>query len=465
MSTALVDLYHGDVTETLRQMPERSVHCVVTSPPYWALRDYHTPGQIGLEPTMEEYVAKLVAVFAVVRRVLRDDGLCFVNLGDSYAGSWGSMSHDLDGKAKRQGTNERPATSRPKATGLKPLDLCNIPHRVAQAMQSDGWYWRGTWHWIKRSPMPESVSGTRWERHWVKVGASDRAANAFQDGAYQEHKQGVGTASRAEREDYFASGNGGAQRQPCPGCAACTYPDQPQRNGWVLRRGSWRWTDAVEYVFLFAKQPGYTAFQEQVREEVSQESLARYERGSTYDGSKPYVMANPPSGNLAGRNPRNYGILSSEPSSEPHYATYPQALIEPFIRAATSDKGVCAACGAQWVPVVEHSQKYQAMLDNTSERWFQRKENPFTNGKKSDNTFHGTLPEINVLAYWPCCTCPPHAPVPATVLDPFVGSGTTCIAARRLGRRSIGIDLSAAYLDIAVRRLADEKNSQAAMIV
>jgi len=320
----------------------------------------------------------------------------------------------------------------------------NIPHRVAQALQADGWYWRDTWHWIKRSPMPESVSGARWERHRAKAAAAPKDSPKYNN----RNRDTVG---------YMATDGSQpkAMWQSCPGCAGCTYSDQPQRNGWVLRRGSWRYTSAVEYVFMFAKQPGYTAFQEQVREQPSQISLDRYQRGSSYDGTKPYAMANPPRGNVGGASPRNYALLSSEPSSEPHYAAFPQALVEPFIRAATSDRGVCSTCGAQWAPVVEYKNMVIA-----------RSEYAGNSGNRSASS--GTMveeAETNILDYWPSCMCPPQATVPATVLDIFVGSGTTCIAARRLGRWSIGIDLSADYLDIAVRRLANEKNRQAEMMV
>ena len=393
-------------------------------------------------------MAKLVGVFGEVKRVLRDDGLCFVNLGDSYAGSGvHSASHANPGLSRAAEFGGDLPT--PIPNGLKPLDLCNIPHRVAQALQADGWLWRGTWHWIKRSPMPESLSGTRWERHRVKVQAEDKTQRTEAEalGGFRAHT-GYEITS-------------GATWQSCPGCAACTYPGRPERNGWVLRRGSWRWTDAVEYVFLLAKQPGYTALQEQVRTANSDATLARVEKG----------LHNAPEGQWAvnvqtdrmgerfapenGANPRNYGILSSEPSSEPHYSTFPQALVEPFIRAATSDRGVCAACGAQWVPVVEHSNMVIAKSDYAK-----------ASGNRTASS--GTMLEeaqTNILDYWPSCTCPPQAPVPATVLDIFGGTMTTGIVARKLGRQFIGIDLSVPYLAIAVRRLADAKNAQQEMML
>jgi len=139
-------IYNMDCLEGLKQLPDNSINCCVTSPPYWGLRDYGVDGQLGLEPTPEEYVANLVEVFREVRRVLRDDGTLWLNLGDSYAGSWGSASHDINGKARRTGTNQRPPTSY-KQKGLKPKDLVGIPWRVAFALQADGWYLRSDIIW------------------------------------------------------------------------------------------------------------------------------------------------------------------------------------------------------------------------------------------------------------------------------------------------------------------------------
>src|ERR1051326_6663789 len=118
-------IFHGDCREVLRNLPDESVNCIVTSPPYWGLRDYGVEGQLGLEPTPEQYVANLVAVFRELRRVLKPSGTCFLNLGDSF----------LPGK-----------------------QLGGIPWRVAFALQADGWYLRSDIIWAKPNPMPESVT-------------------------------------------------------------------------------------------------------------------------------------------------------------------------------------------------------------------------------------------------------------------------------------------------------------------
>jgi DNA modification methylase len=150
-----VVVYCGDCLEILPLLPAESVNCCVTSPPYWGLRDYGTDGQLGLESTPEAYVTKMVAVFREVRRVLRDDGTVWLNLGDSYNGSGG-----VGGNGKQhtnQGSVDRP-DNRAGWSGLKPKDLVGIPWRVAFALQADGWYLRQDIIWHKPNPMPESVT-------------------------------------------------------------------------------------------------------------------------------------------------------------------------------------------------------------------------------------------------------------------------------------------------------------------
>jgi DNA modification methylase len=157
-------IIQGDCIEGLRTLPDASVHCCVTSPPYWGLRDYGHDGQIGLEATPEAYVDRMVEVFREVRRVLRDDGTCWVNLGDSYSG--GKTGRDdadrtirLRGNAGdtiRQG-DVYACKNRTVPDGLKPKDLVGIPWRVAFALQADGWWLRQDIIWHKPNPMPESV--------------------------------------------------------------------------------------------------------------------------------------------------------------------------------------------------------------------------------------------------------------------------------------------------------------------
>jgi len=157
----------GDAIENLRGLPDKSVQCCVTSPPYWGLRDYGVRGQLGLEKTPEEFVKNLVAVFREVKRVLKNDGTLWLNLGDSYNGT-GAVKYQKN--SPKQSTSAGAITAKAKnSANLKPKDLVGIPWRVAFALQSDGWYLRQEIIWSKPNPMPESVQGSHFYRHRVTI--------------------------------------------------------------------------------------------------------------------------------------------------------------------------------------------------------------------------------------------------------------------------------------------------------
>lgn len=157
----------GDCLARMQEIPDRTINTCITSPPYFGLRDYGVDGQIGLEPTPEEFVSKLVEVFREVRRVLRDDGTLWLNLGDSY-NAVGREGHGTRVGCK-QGTNRASAENadacRPSVERLKPKDLIGIPWRVAFALQADGWYLRSDIIWHKPNPMPESVTDRPTKAH------------------------------------------------------------------------------------------------------------------------------------------------------------------------------------------------------------------------------------------------------------------------------------------------------------
>lgn len=142
----MIQILQGDVRKVLPTLPDESVHCVVTSPPYWGLRDYGCPGQLGLERTPEEYVRGMVDVFREVRRVLRSDGTLWLNMGDCYATGAGLVGECPGG-------------------GLKPKDLVGMPWRLAFALQAEGWYLRSDIIWHKPNPMPESVTDRPTKAH------------------------------------------------------------------------------------------------------------------------------------------------------------------------------------------------------------------------------------------------------------------------------------------------------------
>jgi len=153
-------ILEGNVLDTIKNIDSKSVQCVVTSPPYWGLRDYGTDEQLGLEETPEEYVENMIKVFREVKRVLKDDGTLWLNLGDSYVGGgrgWQYCKEDsLQNAHIKAGVKYGKPTG--KIKNLKTKDLVGIPWRVAFALQADGWYLRQDIIWNKPNPMPESVT-------------------------------------------------------------------------------------------------------------------------------------------------------------------------------------------------------------------------------------------------------------------------------------------------------------------
>lgn len=497
-----VKLYLGDVIGQLRQLASESVQMVITSPPYWGLRDYGTgewvgglkncdhinpikpsstyktrddlrdefaanqfgvqyklicgkcgakrlDDQIGRERTPQEFVRKMVEVFREVRRVLRDDGIVWLNLGDSYGGS-GPMAGNKGGSNRPNGVvdNHR-VFQRDSDSNLKSGNLVGIPWRVALALQEDGWILRSDIPWVKRSPMPESVK------------------------------------------------------------------NRPAKS--------------LEYVFMLVKKMGYFYDEIAVRKEATPtETIVRGKTGSAGQaagkGIKPTGNGKPGSDNRTGET-RNFWqadlwfesvdtphgltrlegeIVGIDATSQgypgAHFATYPVGLVEPCIRAGTSAYGACADCGAPYKRVTEREQLKRERPNEYVKR---------TGEEGTGNSCANTVAGVNVktVGWEPTCEChgkfvtrkgavlgygsyhaheqdgvayglrqdgngpasnpgmptkefertireyvseiplDEHPVSPCVVLDPFIGAGTTCVVAIDLGRDSIGIDLSKKYLD------------------
>jgi len=208
-----VQIITGDCREVLRTLPDKSVHCCVTSPPYFGLRDYGMAAQIGLEQTPDAFVAEMVSVFREVRRVLRDDGTLWLNIGDSYAGSWGAQGkRETPGEISRNSVRNHPkraaSTGSIRGDGLKPKDLIGIPWMLAFALRADGWYLRQDIIWNKPNPMPESVTDRCTKAHEYVFLLSKSARYFYDAGAIAE--EGVvpaGTkAAKGSAERYALGG-------------------------------------------------------------------------------------------------------------------------------------------------------------------------------------------------------------------------------------------------------------------
>lgn len=219
----------GAALPELQRLPSESVHCFVTSPPYWGLRDYGAEGQLGLEPTPDAYVERLVGILAEARRVLRSDGTLWLNLGDSYAGGTtgrNDSGRDIGGRGGNyKGETPGKPMARAVPLGIKPKDLVGIPWRVAFALQADGWWLRSDVIWHKPNPMPESVTDRPTCAHEY-VFLLTKAARYFYDAdaVREDAIQGPHTRSRAanfkgvgSQSDKFGRHNHGAETIVCDG--------------------------------------------------------------------------------------------------------------------------------------------------------------------------------------------------------------------------------------------------------
>ena len=377
-----VQIFHGDVREVLPQLESESVHCCVTSPPYWGLRDYGTAkwvggeqncahtlpkgdenagpkqktnigaigryyknlcgkcgahridSQIGLEETPAEYVETMVGIFREVKRVLRDDGTLWLNMGDSYqGGNRGEYGKTRGGSGIQQsnaGSDTIGAPNRFPIPGLKPKDLVGVPWMLAFALRADGWYLRSDIIWSKPNPMPESVTDRPTKAHEYIFLLSKREKYYYDQEAILE--------SVSENTHMRLSQNLAAQI------------------GSYRANGGWKTNGPMKAVGRKAAA-GVGGF---------------VKHNASFDASVCLPVSE--------RNKRTVWTVPTQSFSEAHFATFPEELIRPCILAG------CPAGG--------------------------------------------------------------------TVLDPFMGSGTTGVVAQMNGCKAIGIELNGEYIEIAKRRLA-----------
>lgn len=469
-----------------------------------SLRSYLTtddplkPLEMGSEKTPAEFVAALVAVFREVKRCLRPDGVVWLNMGDSYAGNGscggGSpLDHRTDGKSnKRNPTHENVRTcheaiGRKVPPGLKALDLVGIPERLMLGLQEDGWYVRSRVEWCKKSPMPISVMGWRWERHRVRVASGQPSS--------EPSKIQTNNRAHAARGTNGKDFERGAEWSPCPGCTVCK-----KNNGLVLRRGAWRPTSCHEPVFLLAKSSTYFMDGEAARVPAAtgdprnasyrangksrlrdkgiavppgqtrhtgidaRESTGANLRDAIFTDQRHFRLRdNLSEAEAAGLAAHLDALrpylepwcddgmsdvlhLGPSPLKEKHYAAFSPKLVLPLLRASTSAMGCCAQCGSPIVRVVEREEiKYRP--NSASNR-----------GNAAYDALTGNRGAMGVdsqtLAWRPSCSCQTTETRHQLILDPFCGSGTVGVVCRQLGLRFIGFDLSSEYVALANKRIA-----------
>ena len=422
----MIDIKIGDCREKLKELPNNFFHTVITSPPYWGLRDYGTgkwiggdpncshiagksrndadrefgtketltvqyrdvckdcgavreDNQIGMESSPEEYVRKIVRTFQEVKRVLRDDGTLWLNLGDSY--SSGGRTSTTNQTVR--GDKDYGVTRPPVSGSIKPKDLVGIPWRVALALQEDGWYLRQDIIWHKPNPMPESVKD--------------------------------------------------------------------------------RCTKAHEYIFLLSKSEQYYYDSEAIKEDCSEDNVKDFlnrkitnNKGKNVEGSydevrpdltrdrKDYMPTD------LKRNKRSVWTVPVKPYNEAHFAVFPTELIEPAILAGCPPK-ICSECGTPY--------EREMVTVEVPER--ETRDNMVGVIPKRDKTSRMNSKDMKSLVqedrgFTKNCSCSGSQTSAGRVLDPFGGSGTTALVADRHGRDATIIELNQKYVDIAENRLGSD---------
>lgn len=403
-----VTLWHGDSLAVLRELPDQSVDCCVTSPPYFGLRDYGVKGQYGLEASPAEYVETMRALFAEVRRVLTDDGTLWLNLGDSYySGRGASTGVDEKNPARRFGVR---SVDKGGADWAKPKNLLGIPWRVAFALQDDGWILRNDIIWAKPNGMPESVTDRLSTKH--------------------------------------------------------------------------------EHVFMFSKKKRYWFDLDPIREPHAKSGRNRLVVDKSQEG-----IGSPQTIHFDGKNPGDVWNIATKPFSGAHFAVMPLTLASRAIQAGCKPTRGCDCEEVILSPNNSGERSVDPSMvtgrrgmdrprrDSEGARSITRRQQrsdahqlrlsqhraeievevgaAFSHYIRTDLSGARPLPEHYRASFiergWlvesePC----DHIKTsPGVVLDPFSGSGTTGLAAANHGRRYVGIDLSAEYLDLSLRtRLA-----------
>jgi len=537
-------IYCIDSLQGLKQLDDSSVDCVVTSPPYWGLRDYGIDGQFGLEKTPEEYVSKLVGVFREVKRVLKKEGTVWLNLGDTYTSTAQGTTNSVDDYVGN-GTGKSRANYRP-FTGLKPKDLVGIPWAVAKALQQP--YYTGKIKnesdrvWLSAMMDAEGTicgfyhirtdDGSPRTGIHINITNSDerilkKAFDIYPDASKHEHiknyeghfghkkcwrwhifnveekqnllseiypylvskkKQAMVAWNFLEYQKKAKHYGKTPQKQEVRDLRKemvnmisrlnhgedielpkwMVEPPSFYEQGWWLRQDIiWskpnpmpesvtdRCTKSHEYVFLLTKSKDYYYDAEAIKEQgveklrlkegnAGENAVDRKKRG--YDN---YCGTN---GN---RNKRSVWTITTKPFKGAHFATFPPDLIEPMIKAGTSEKGNCSKCGKPFERIIERI----GGLTTKAERIAfggQRDSHHFPSEGKTGNPDYppSEISQIKTIDWKTNCSCNAEA-IPALVLDPFMGAGTTGLVSRKLLRHYIGFELNPSYVAMANKRLAN----------
>jgi DNA modification methylase len=459
MNAPPLQIIVGDCLDVLRTLPDESIHCCVTSPPYWSIRDYGVPprtwggdvacqhdwddqkvereirtglgleklgeqysggghkhakigrskynpatcakcgacrGCLVLEPTPEMFVEHMVEIFREVRRVLRSDGSLWLNIGDTFSdGGNGGGGSFMQERKSWEGRADKTGW-RSRPPGLKKKELVGIPWRLALGLQADGWYLRCDNIWNKPNIMPSSCRDRSTRNHEYVFHLTKH---------WRYYYDQVAVCEKASENEY-------------------------------RRR-------------LLERKKGLETVYKLHRDDMDGQA----KQGKT--GAARSVKARQELAAKGTRNRRSVWTIATTPFKEAHFATFPRALPRVCVFAGTSERGCCPACGRPWKRVVkkEFIPQPDVSLDKAVRGAGDQKQMDQTN--KLDGTVRGTS-TYEQIGWRQDCKCAPAEPVPAVVLDPFNGSGTVGLVALKHGRRYIGIELNPEYAKMAEDRITEE---------
>jgi DNA modification methylase len=496
----------GNCSGLAKQLETESIHCMISSPPYWGLRDYQTgkwhggdpdcdhveseirtglgmaalgekykggghkqgrvsklqyattcakcgaireDEQIGREDTLEQYIETLVGLFRELRRALRKDGVLWLNLGDSYAnvGKWGGST----GGKHANGLHGNTGVGRNKTNygNLKPKDLTAQPWRVALALQADGWYLRSAIPWVRQNPMPESVQDRLTNAHEY-IFLLTKSARYYYDPDPLRRPIKTESISRLMRGVSAAHKNIDGAPGQTP--HSMNQPRDNRNKATTFKRNGSKREQVIPNQTVGTHRPD--------RDDTDYNPAGRnghttdffWDSLDQYIGYLQHVRDN--GGMLLNEIGDPVAMLvNTRPYSGAHFAVFPPDLVTPLIQAGTSEHGCCAKCGAPWKRVIEkgltaHDGETNSQYQNgtTANRLAKLRQAARERGEEYVNK--------QVTTGWqPTCKCDTTETIPPVVLDPFMGSGTVAQVAIELGRDYIGFELNEDYMPLINERL------------
>ena len=477
-------ILHGDVMDKLAEIPDSTFDCIITSPPYWALRNYSVEGQWGLEKTPEEYLSKMADFMAQLKRILKGTGTCWINIGDTYSTTSGGMKAVCNGKTdcSKQGyLGQNIVVDQSKLhVGLKPKSRIGIPERFYINCIDAGWISRNYIPWIKENAMPSSVKDRftpKWESVFffakeqkyyfnldavrVKVQDDKRKINYHIPDENAPVQQTLwcnetdyvddGIVDNTITEKYDKDSNvgrlhrnrNGTKQDETLGADGKPKPTYKGFNDrWKKRKyheqtisrvasGGTNMETGESLNHPKGKNPGDVLFSNYSNEELLEWiNLCR-------ENYRAWEMA-----------PSDLFFINPKPTKENHKATFPVALPQHILKCSCP-KEVCIRCGYPKIPITKPTEQYQKYLDSIKYEGTRSLEVGLQDFKKGLKTCNA---QYEIVGY-DTCECNDEF-IPGVVLDPFFGSGTTGIAAELEGLRWCGIELKPEYSEIAKKRLA-----------